>query len=149
MYSRYVAVVYILELDISWSHVGPHFLAPKSVIFFAKSRQVLGPYSRETIFRNIISSLPVNAGWNTCYVMVSHARRSIDTSIVSQSRDQLIQCQCNRDYKSLIWAWNEQRVFNQIIAVWPRFLHPPSCPDTETVPQQIKSMWLVDIPRFL
>ena len=33
-------------------------------------------------------------GWNTCCAVVSHARRSIDTSIVSQSRVQLIQCQC-------------------------------------------------------
>ena len=29
------------------------------------------------------TSLPVNAGWNTCCAMVSHARGSIDTSIVS------------------------------------------------------------------
>ena len=34
VYSRYIAVVYIAELDISRSHVGPHFLAPKSKIFF-------------------------------------------------------------------------------------------------------------------
>ena len=53
---------------------------------------VLGP--RETIFRETNSSLPVSAGWNTCFAVVSHARRSIDTSIVSQSRVQLIQCQC-------------------------------------------------------
>ena len=53
---------------------------------------VLGP--RETVFRETNSSLPVNAGWNTCCAVVSHARRSIDTSIVSQSRVQLIQCQC-------------------------------------------------------
>ena len=45
---------------------------------------VLGP--QETIFRETNSSLPVNAGWNTCCAMVSHARQSIDTSIVSQSR---------------------------------------------------------------
>ena len=38
VYSRYIAVVYITELDISRSHVGPHFLAPKNAIFFAKSR---------------------------------------------------------------------------------------------------------------
>ena len=50
---------------------------------------VLGP--RETIFRETNSSLPVNAGWNTCCAVVSHARRSIDTSM---SRVQLIQCQC-------------------------------------------------------
>ena len=50
--------------------------------------------SKETIFREINSSLPVNAGWNTCCAMVSHARWSIDTSIVSQSRALLIHCQC-------------------------------------------------------
>ena len=44
---------------------------------------------------------------------------------------------------------HKQRVFNQILAAWPRCLHPPSCPDTGTVPQRIKSTWLVDIPRFL
>ena len=53
---------------------------------------VLSP--RETIFRETNSSLPVNAGWNTCCAVVSHARRSTDTSIVLQSRVQLIQCQC-------------------------------------------------------
>ena len=53
---------------------------------------VLG--ARETIFRETNSSLPVNAGWNTCCAVVSHARQSIDTYIVLQSRVQLIQCQC-------------------------------------------------------
>ena len=64
--------------------------------FFAKSahRDSLCSCSLETIFREINSSLPVNAGWNTCCAMGNHARRSIDTSIVSQSRVQLIQCQC-------------------------------------------------------
>ena len=38
VYSRYIAIVYIAELDISWSHIGPHFLAPKNAIFFAKSQ---------------------------------------------------------------------------------------------------------------
>ena len=52
------------------------------------------PGLQETIFREINSSLPVNACWNTCCAMVSHARRSIDTSIVSRSRVKLIQCQC-------------------------------------------------------
>ena len=52
------------------------------------------PDSQETIFCEINSSLPVSAGWNTCCAMVSHARRSFDTSIVSQSRVRLIQCQC-------------------------------------------------------
>ena len=41
------------------------------------------PGSQETIFREINSSLPVNAGWNTCCAMVRVARRIIDTSIVS------------------------------------------------------------------
>ena len=40
------------------------------------------PGSQETIFREINSSLPVNAGWNTCCATVSHVRRSIDTPIV-------------------------------------------------------------------
>ena len=64
--------------------------------FFAKSahRDSLCSCSLETIVREINSSLPVNAGWNTCCAMGSHARWSIDTSIVSQSRVQLIQCQC-------------------------------------------------------
>ena len=86
------------------------YMAPKSVIFsrnrgnsldpihgrqfFTKSahRDSICSCSKETIFRKINSSLPVNAGWNTCCAMVSHA--SIDTSIVSQSRAQLIHCQC-------------------------------------------------------
>ena len=52
------------------------------------------PGSLETIFREINSGLHVNAGWNTCCAMASQARRSTDTSIVSQSRVRLIQCQC-------------------------------------------------------
>ena len=54
--------------------------------FFAKSvhRDNICSRSQETIFHEIDSSLPVNAGWNTCCAMVvSHTRRSIDTSIVS------------------------------------------------------------------
>ena len=50
--------------------------------------------SPETIYREINSGLPVNAGWNTCCAIVSQAQLSIDTSIVSQSRVRLIQCQC-------------------------------------------------------
>ena len=76
--------------------------------FFAKSAHLdsLCSCSLETIFRQINSSLPVNAGWNTCCGMGSHARRSIDTFIVSQSRVQLIQSHSsvnvNRDCKPLI-----------------------------------------------
>ena len=64
--------------------------------FSTKSAHRDSLYSRlqETIFHEISASPPVNAGWNTCCAMVSHARQSIDTSIVSQSRVQLIQCQC-------------------------------------------------------
>ena len=96
--------------------------------FFAKSahRDSLCSCSLETIFREINSSLPVNAGWNTCCAMGSHARWSIDTFIVSQSRDQLIQCQCKSRLQTAKLGIN--KAFNQIIAVWPRCLHPPSCP---------------------
>ena len=143
-------VVYIAEFDISRSHVGPHFFAhrfrefcPRARYFsrnhgnslhsicgrqfFAKSahRDSLCSCSLETIFREINSSLPVNAGWNTCCAMGSHARRNIDTSIVSQSRVQLIQCQCKWRLQSANLGINN--AFNQIVAVWPRCLHPPSC----------------------
>ena len=102
-----------MELDISRSHVGPHFFGAQERDIFRKitvtpwtqfagdnfSRNLLTaiafvPGSPETIFREINSGLPVNAGWNTCCAMVSQARLSIDTSIVSQSRVRLIQCQC-------------------------------------------------------
>ena len=97
--------------------------------FFAKSahRDSLCSCSLETIFREINSSLPVNAGWNTCCAgMGSHARRSIDTSIVSQSRVQLIQCQCKSRLQTANLGINN--AFNQIVSVWPRCLHPPYCP---------------------
>ena len=97
-------------------------------------------------FSKINSSLPTNAGWNTRCAMVSQARWSIDTSIVSQNMVRLIQCQC----KSRLQSGNlgiKKRIFNQIITVWPCCLPPPSCPDTEAVPQLIKSVWLVEIPE--
>ena len=105
--------MYIAELDISRSHVGPHFFGAQERDIFREiavtpltqfagdnfSRNLLTaiafvPGSPETIFREINSGQPVNAGWNTCCAMVSQARLSIDTSIVSQSRVRLIQCQC-------------------------------------------------------
>ena len=52
----YIAVVYIAELDISRSHVGPHFLVPESMTFFEKSWQLLGSNSWERIFRKICST---------------------------------------------------------------------------------------------
>ena len=74
---------------------------------------------RETIFRETNSSLPVNAGWNTCCAMVSHARRSIDTSIVLQSRVQLIQCQC-KSRLQIAYLGINNAFFNQIHAVYIR-----------------------------
>ena len=74
---------------------------------------------RETIFRETNSSLPVNAGWNTCCAMVSHARRSIDTSIVSQSRVQLIQCQC-KSRLQIAYLGINNAFFNQTHAVYIR-----------------------------
>ena len=96
--------------------------------FFAKSahRDSLRSCSLETICHEINSSLPVNAGWNTCCAMGSHTRLSIDTSIVSQNRVQLIQCQCKSRLQAVNLGINN--TFNQIVAVWPRYLHPPSCP---------------------
>ena len=65
--------------------------------FFTKSAHHVSLCSRlqGTIFREINSGLPINAGWNTCCVMVRVTRRTIDISIVSQSRVQVIHCQCN------------------------------------------------------
>ena len=106
----------------------PIFLAPKSAIFFAKSRWHLGPNSRETIFREINSGLPVNAGWNTCCAMVNQARLSIDTSIVLQSRVRLIQCQCRSRLQIANLGINNAFLMNG----WPRCLHPPYCPDMDS-----------------
>ena len=38
VYSWYIAVLFIVELDISGLHVGPHFLAPRARYFYVKSR---------------------------------------------------------------------------------------------------------------
>ena len=84
------------------------------------------PVRWRQFFTKSTLSLPVNAGWNTCCAMGSHARRSIDTSIVSQSRVQLIQCQCKSRLQTANLGINN--AFNQIVAVLPRCLHPPSCP---------------------
>ena len=107
--------------------------------FFAKSahRESLCSYSLETIFREINSNLPVNVGWNICCAIGSHARRSIDTSIVSQSRVELIQCQCQSRLQTANQGINN--AFNQIVAVWPRCLHLPSCPSL----RQFCSKWSV------
>ena len=65
------------------------------------------PSSPETIFREINSGLPVNAGWNTCCAMVSQARLSIDTSIVSQSRVRLIIATSLEECVERVKAWKE------------------------------------------
>ena len=76
------------ERDIFSQNRGNSLHSIRERHFYAKSahRDSLCSRLLETIFREINSSLPVNAGWNTCCAMGSHARRSIDTSIVSQSR---------------------------------------------------------------
>ena len=113
VYSWHITVVYITELDILQSYVGPHFLAPKTQYFSWNRGNSLDPIRERQFFAKFVhcdrlcsrsagdnfswnsySSLPVNGGWNTCCAVVSHAKRSIDTSIVSQSRVQLIKCQC-------------------------------------------------------
>ena len=114
--------------------------------FFAKSayRNTLCSCSQETIFREINFSLPVNADWNSCCAMVRDARQTIETSTAPQSVVQLIHCQC----KSRLQIANlgtKKRVFNQIVTIRPCCLHPPFCPRIETVPQQVKSAWLMDI----
>ena len=166
VYSRYIAVVCIAELDISRSHVGPKFFDAQERDIFREiavtpwtqfagdnfSRSMLTaiafvPGSPKTIFREINSGLPVNAGWNTCCAMVSQARLSIDTSIVSQSRVWLIQWQCKSRMQSANLGINNALLIKSSLvdhAVYIRHLV-----QTQTVPQQIKSVWLVDIPEFL
>ena len=146
--------MYIAELDISRSHVGPHFFAHRFREFCRRGAQegyifreiAVTPciqFAGDNFSRNLLTviafvpvhwrqffakstSLPGNAGWNTCCAMGSHTRRSIDTSIVSQSRVQLIQCQCKSRLQTANLGINN--AFNQIVEVWPRCLHPPSCP---------------------
>ena len=128
--------MYTAELDISWPHVGPHFFGAQERDIFREIAvtpwtQFTGdnfswnlltaiacvPGSMETIFREINSGLPVNAGWNTCCVMVTQAQLSIDNSIVSQSRVRLIQCQCRSRLQIANLGINNA-FFNEIIAVY-------------------------------
>ena len=130
-----------------------HFLAPKNTIFLAKMAVtpwtqfvgdnfslnlltaiafVLGP--QDTIFRETNSSLPV---------IVSMRAGTHVVRWCATLGEALTPPLCRRVGSS------QSNSFNQILAVWPRCLHLPSCPDTGTVPQRIKSAWLVDIPRFL
>ena len=101
------------------------------------------PGSPETIFREINSGLPVNAGWNTYCAMVSQARLSIDTSIVSQSRVRLIQWQCKSRLQIANMGINNAFLIKSSLvdhAVYIRHLV-----QKQTVPLQIKSAWLIDI----
>ena len=92
-----------------------HSIRGRQIFVKSAHRDSLCSCSLETIFREINSSLPVNAGWNTCCAMGWHARRSIDTSIVLQSRVQLIQCQCKSRPQTANLSINN--AFNQIVAV--------------------------------
>ena len=158
--------MYIAELDISRSHVGPHFFGAQERDIFREiavtpwtqfagdnfSRNLLTaiafvPGSPETIFREINSGLPVNAGWNTCCVMVNQARLSTDTSIVSQSRVRLIQCQCRSRLQ--IANLGIKNAFLMKSSLVDHAVYIRHFVQTETVLQQIKSVWLVDIPEFL
>ena len=157
VYSRYIAVVYIMKLDISRSHVWPHFLAhsfhefcsmmPMSMIFlwncsnslkstcgtqfFVKSthHSSLRSCSRETIFHEITSSLAINAGWNTCCVMVSHMRQSIDTSM-------LIQRQCKSGIQTADHGINNAFLIKSLL--FDHAVYTSHLVWTQTVPQQIK-----------
>ena len=82
VYSRYIAVVYIAELDILRSHVGPHFLAPKSWIFFEIVVTPWTQFAGDNRKQFFAKSTAVR--WAAM----------LDTSIVSQSKVQLIHCQC-------------------------------------------------------
>ena len=65
VYSRYIAVVYIAESDISRSHVGPQFLAthfanfadmaPKSAIFCEIAVIPWTPYAGDSFSRNLLT----------------------------------------------------------------------------------------------
>ena len=105
------------------------------------------PGSPETIFREINSGLPVNAGWNTCCAMVNQARLGTDTSIVSQSRVRLIQCQCRSRLQ--IANLGIKNAFLMKSSLVDHAVYIRHFVQTETVPQQIKSVWLVDILEFL
>ena len=67
VYSRYIAVVYITESDISRSHVGPHFLAihfanfadmaPKSAIFCEIAVIPWTPFVGDSFLRNLLTAV--------------------------------------------------------------------------------------------
>ena len=136
----------------------PIFFAPTREIFFVKCSNFLDPIrgrqffvksahrdslcarSQETIFLEIYSGLPVSAGWNTCCAVVRDARRTIGTSIVSQSRVQLIHCQC------MTWLQIANQGINNTSLIESSLFDHAVYIRHQTVPRQIKSAWLVDIP---
>ena len=169
VYSRYIAVMYIAELDISRSHVGPHFLAthfanfadmaPKSAIFREIAVIPCTPFVG--VFREICSPrLPLiqlagrnllwaslaylwNADGNTCCAMASNGRRTIDTSIVSQSRVLLIRCPCKSVPQTADQGkTNAFLIKSSLTTCW----HPPFCEDGQVCSKSSVSAWLVDIP---
>ena len=54
VYSRYIAVVYIAELDISRSHVGPLFLRPRARYFSRNRGNSVDPIRGRQFFANSV-----------------------------------------------------------------------------------------------
>ena len=164
--------MYIAELDISRSHVGLRFFAHRFREFCRHGTQerdifreiAVTPciqFAGDNFSRNLLTAIAfVPVRWRQIFAKSTRAYlsmwagthavwwaamlgESIDTSIVSQSRVQLIQCQCKSRLQTANLGINN--AFNQIVAVWPRCLHPPFYP-SQTVPQLIKRAWLVAIP---
>ena len=87
VYSWYIAVVYIAELDISQMHVEPHFFVPKSTVFFRKI--AVTPWTQ----------------WGTIHGRQFFAKSAHHDSLCSQfaednfSRNQLqLTCQCGLEH---------------------------------------------------
>ena len=153
MQARYIAVVYTAELDISRSHVGPHFFAhwfrefcrlgtQEHDIFRKIAVTPCIQFAGDNFSRNLLTAIAfVPVRWrqffakSTCaYLSMragTHAVRwaatlgGALTPPLLQSRVQLIQCQCKSQLQTANLGINN--AFNQIVVVWPRCLHPPSC----------------------
>ena len=148
-----------------WSHVGPYFFAhlvfanfadmvPKSPIFPQIAVNSLHPpFVGGTLSRKPHRGSLWSRWQETLYPtsqcrLVEHMlcdgqphKLENWLPIVPQKKVHLIHCQCIYcDYKPLIRAWP--------VCLWlnRRYLHSPFYPDEQTVPQQIKCAWLVDIP---
>ena len=116
----YIAVVYIAELDISRSHVGPHFFAhrfcefcPRARYFLRNRGNSLHSIRGRQFARNLLTAIAfVPVRWRKFFAKSTRAYLSMragthavrwaamlggaltPSSIVSQSRVHLIQCQC-------------------------------------------------------